>query len=193
MLPSWMVAALQGILPPMMLAIWISLVPIALCILVSFQRLYSHQAVESSVKRFYFIFLFIQVFLVTSLSTSITTVLEGLRSRAKSVPVVLAQNLLKASNYFFSYFIIQASSTISITLICGEKLLNLLLSNIQDCEAEMDKEQVLIHQALGHLCAGIYKPRMYRYAPLVNELCSMLKYRRFRPHLLSDFSPHFTV
>ncbi|KFY30556.1 hypothetical protein V493_01829 [Pseudogymnoascus sp. VKM F-4281 (FW-2241)] len=131
-LPSWMVPAIQGILPPVMLAIWISLVPIALRVLVNFQKLHSHQAEESSVQRFYFIFLFIQVFLVASLSSSITTVLGGLGSSAKSVPVVLAQNLPKASNYFFSYFILKASSTISITLICGEKLLNLLLSNIRD-------------------------------------------------------------
>jgi hypothetical protein len=116
----------------MMLAIWISLVPIALRVLVNFQKLHSHQAVESSVQRFYFIFLFIKVFLIASLSSSITTVLEGIGSSAKSVPVILAQNLPKASNYFFSYFIIQASSTISITLICGEKLLSLLLSNIRD-------------------------------------------------------------
>ena len=131
-LPSWMVPAIQGILPPIMLALWISLVPIALRVLVKFQKLHSHQAVESSVQRLYFIFLFIQVFLVASLSSSITTVFAGLGSSAKSVPVVLAQNLPKASNYFFSYFILKASSTISITLICGEKLLNLLLSNIRD-------------------------------------------------------------
>lgn len=131
-LPSWMVPAIQGILPPIMLAAWISLAPIALRVLVNFQKLHSHQAVESSVQRLYFIFLFIQVFLVASLSSSITTVRAGLGSSAKSVPIVLAQNLPKASNYFFSYFILKASSTISITLICGEKLLNLLLSNIRD-------------------------------------------------------------
>lgn len=115
-----------------MLAVWILLVPMALRVLVNFQKLHSHQAVESSVQRLYFTFLFIQVFLVASLSSSITTVLAGLRSSAKSVPLVLAQNLPKASNYFFSYFILKASSTISITLICGEKLLNLLLSYIRD-------------------------------------------------------------
>ncbi|OAF60523.1 hypothetical protein VC83_03515 [Pseudogymnoascus destructans] len=131
-LPSWMVPAIQGVLPPIMLAVWISLVPMAVRVLVNFQKLHSHQAVESSVQRLYFIFLFIQVFLVASLSSSITTVLAGLGSNAKSVPLVLAQNLPKASNYFFSYFILKASSTISITLICGEKLLNLLLSYIRD-------------------------------------------------------------
>jgi len=50
----------------------------------------------------------------------------------RSVPVVLAQNLPKASNYFFSYFIIQASSTVTITLLHGNELFNFVLSRILD-------------------------------------------------------------
>lgn len=109
--------------------------PMAIRILVNLQGLHSRQAAEKSVQIYYFIFLFVHVFLVVSLSASITTVISNLVDEGGSMPVVLAQNLPRASNYFFSYFILQTSSTITSTLLQGEEVLNMLLSYILDKSA----------------------------------------------------------
>lgn len=55
----------------------------------------------------YFAFLFVQVFLVITISSSVTTVIQELASNPTSVPALLAQNLPKSSNFFFSYLILQ--------------------------------------------------------------------------------------
>ncbi|KFY69535.1 hypothetical protein V496_00155 [Pseudogymnoascus sp. VKM F-4515 (FW-2607)] len=131
-LPSWLLATIQGVLPPLMLALWTAFIPMAIRLLVDLQGLHSRQDVEKSVQIYYFIFLFFHVFLVVSLSASITTVIANLLDEGVSMPVVLAQNLPRASNYFFSYFILQASSTITRTLLQGEEVLNMLLSYVLD-------------------------------------------------------------
>ena len=57
------------------------------------------------------------MFLTVSLSAGITTIAGQLRGTVESVPLILARNLLKASNYFFSYIIIYTFITISHTLL----------------------------------------------------------------------------
>lgn len=65
-------------------------------------------AIERAVQGMYFAFLFIQIFLVVSISSGITTVLDELLNNPVSAPAILAQNLPKASNFFFSYMLLQA-------------------------------------------------------------------------------------
>lgn len=60
----------------------------------------------------YFAFLFIQVFLIVSISSGLTSgitqVIHELVDSPFSAPGILAQNLPKASNFFFSYMLLQA-------------------------------------------------------------------------------------
>jgi hypothetical protein len=72
---------------------------------------------ELLVQNFYFAFVFVQLFLVVSISTGITTAIQGLINNPISVPQVLAENLPKAANYFYSYMILQALSISSGTLL----------------------------------------------------------------------------
>lgn len=65
-------------------------------------------AIERAVQGMYFAFLFIQVFLVVSISSGITVVIHDLINSPFSAPSILAQNLPKASNFFFSYMLLQA-------------------------------------------------------------------------------------
>lgn len=65
-------------------------------------------AIERAVQGMYFAFLFIQIFLVVSISSGITVVLNDLLNSPFSAPSILAQNLPKASNFFFSYMLLQA-------------------------------------------------------------------------------------
>ncbi|KAH0564904.1 hypothetical protein GP486_001703 [Trichoglossum hirsutum] len=109
-LPGWLLGIIQGVLPQLMLAILMALLPVILRLLAKQQGVHTGMAVELSVQNYYFAFLFVQVFLVVSLSSGITTVIQKISKDVTSAPGVLAQNLPKAGNYFFSYMLLQAFS-----------------------------------------------------------------------------------
>lgn len=108
--PNEVFSILQGVLPQVLLALLLILLPIILRFLAKIQGDYTGMAVELSVQKFYFAFLFVQVFLVISISSGITTIVSQITREPQSVPAILAQNLPKASNYFFSYLLLQALS-----------------------------------------------------------------------------------
>jgi hypothetical protein len=116
-MPDWLIAAIQGVLPQAIVSLITGTVPNLFRFLASMQGLHSRQVIEGRVQVYYFTFLFVQVFLIVSLSAGFTTLVGQLRGAVDSVPLVLAQNLPKASNYFFSYIMIYTFTTISHTLL----------------------------------------------------------------------------
>jgi hypothetical protein len=108
--PVNVIKVLQGILPAAVLAILLAIVPLILRLLARVQGNQTGMAAELSVQNYYFSFLFVQVFLVVSIASSVFQVLGNI-SDITSVPNTLAENLPKASNYFFSYMLLQALST----------------------------------------------------------------------------------
>ena len=115
--PAWIIAIIQGILPQLLLALLLLLLPMILRLLARNQGVQTGMAVELTCQDYYFAFLFVQVFLVVSISSGITTILKQLTGNPISVPSLLAQNLPKASNYFFSYMLLQALSVSSGALL----------------------------------------------------------------------------
>ncbi|KFZ19288.1 hypothetical protein V501_00727 [Pseudogymnoascus sp. VKM F-4519 (FW-2642)] len=103
-------AHVAGILPAIVLAILKVLPPVIFYHLTALQGNRTGSLRELSVQNYYFFFLFVQVFLVVSISNGAFATLARTGS-VTSVPTLMAQNLPKASNYFFSYMIIQALST----------------------------------------------------------------------------------
>ncbi len=108
--PTWVLSIVQGVLPPIFLAILLSLLPVILRFLARTQGDHTGMAVELSVQTFYFFFLFVQVFLIVSISSGITTVISDIAQGPQNLPSILASNLPKAANYFFSYMLLQALS-----------------------------------------------------------------------------------
>ena len=108
--PKEVFSIIQGVLPQAILALLLFLLPIILRYLAKIQGDYTGMAVELSVQKYYFAFLFVQVFLVISISSGITSVIVQITHHPQDVPAILAQNLPKASNYFFSYLFLQALS-----------------------------------------------------------------------------------
>ncbi|CAD6580331.1 MAG: hypothetical protein ASARMPREDX12_009526 [Alectoria sarmentosa] len=108
--PKEVFSIIQGVLPQAILALLLILLPIILRYLAKRQGDYTGMAVELSVQKYYFAFLFVQVFLVISISSGITTIITQITEKPQSVPSILATNLPKASNYFFSYLLLQALS-----------------------------------------------------------------------------------
>jgi len=115
--PAWIIAIIQGILPQVFLGILLLVLPMILRLLAKNQGVQTGMAVELTCQDYYFAFLFVQVFLVVSISSGFTTVLQQLTGNPTSVPSLLALNLPKASNYFFSYMLLQALSVSSGALL----------------------------------------------------------------------------
>jgi hypothetical protein len=115
-IPDWLLKALGGVLPALVLSILLALVPMILNYLAFMQGAQTGTEKERSVQNYYFAFLFVQVFLVVSISSGALLALTS-ATNITAIPETLATQLPKASNYFFSYMILQALSTSSGTLL----------------------------------------------------------------------------
>ncbi|KAK2807329.1 hypothetical protein FQN50_005484 [Emmonsiellopsis sp. PD_5] len=136
-LPDWFLSAIQGILPPLFLAILMAILPLILRFLSRNQGVHTGMAVELTVQNYYFAFLFVQIFLVVSISSSFTTIFDSLAD-VTSIPELLAQNIPKASNYFFSYMVLQAMSVSAGALVQIFGLISwFILAPILDSTARM--------------------------------------------------------
>ena len=116
-IPDQVISVIQGVLPPIILGIILSLVPIIFRILVKQQGVPTGAGQELGVQQWYFAFLFIQVFLVVTITGGLVAFITVLANNPASIVSTLAQNLPKASNYFFSYLIIQAVSNSASALL----------------------------------------------------------------------------
>lgn len=116
-LPNWFLAALQGILPSCLLATVMIALPQFLQFLIPRQGGRTRIVVELQTQDYYFWFLFIQIFGVVSASSSVAAVLNGMTRNFESTAALLAQNLPKAANYFFSYLLLQGLSVSAGTLL----------------------------------------------------------------------------
>ncbi len=105
--PTWLSGIIQGVLPQLMLVALNALLPLVLRIITSWQGLSMETTIELSLQKYYFVFLFTQNFLTMSLSSSITAIAQELLHGSKFALALLARNLPKASNYFFSYLTLQ--------------------------------------------------------------------------------------
>lgn len=136
-LPQWLLSAIQGILPPLFLSILMALLPLILRFLSRNQGVHTGMAIELTVQNYYFAFLFVQLFLVVSISSGFSTIFNSIKD-VTSVPALLAQNIPKSSNYFFSYMVLQAMSVSAGALVQIFSLLSwFVLAPIFDNTARM--------------------------------------------------------
>jgi hypothetical protein len=111
--PDWLVSILQGILPPVLVIILLALLPVILRFLTSFQGAPTGMSVELDVQGYYFAFLFVQLFLIITIASSIFNVFQEISQDPTQIAYILATNIPRAANYFFSYLILQALSVSS--------------------------------------------------------------------------------
>lgn len=123
-IPKRLLQAVSGVLPTIVLALLLVIVPKILTLLARLQGSQTATAQAGAVQNYYFAFLFVQVFLVVSLSSGAILALGSTAATVTSIPETLASQLPKAANYFFSYMILQALSVSSGTIL---QLLTLIL------------------------------------------------------------------
>ncbi|KAJ0169023.1 Uncharacterized protein CTA2_47 [Colletotrichum tanaceti] len=134
--------AVAGVLPAILLALLLLIVPLILEQLALFRGVKTGSQKAEFVQRFYFVFLFIQVFLVVSVASFFAASVDELWANLETLSNVgeilniLARNLPRASNYFFSYMLLQALSVSSGTLLqIGGLVTWYLLARILDTTA----------------------------------------------------------
>jgi len=135
-LPQAVQGIIEGILPPVLLTVILIVVPIIFRLLIKQQGVPTGNAKEQGVQTWFFAFLFIQVFLVVTISTGIISFFQNAAEDPGSVVRTLADNLPKASNYFFSYLTVQAlSNSASALLQVGSLLSWFILAPLFDSTA----------------------------------------------------------
>jgi hypothetical protein len=121
-LPQSFLGLLQGVLPPTLVAILTKGFVVILNYLIQKQGISSRSHIDLKIQDYYFCFLFAQVTLVVLLSAGLTTIANEIAHGA-SLAATLAKNLLKASNYFLSYVLLQALSISAYSLLRLDRLI----------------------------------------------------------------------
>ncbi|KAK7423455.1 hypothetical protein QQZ08_009024 [Neonectria magnoliae] len=134
--------AIAGVLPAIVLGLLLFLIPHILDFLAGVKGAKTGSQKVEFVQIFYFAFLFIQVFLIVSIASffaaSLDVLIDNIQKlqTAQDVLNLLAENLPKAANYFFSYMILQAMSTSSGTLLqIGALIMWYVIARILDSTA----------------------------------------------------------
>ena len=105
-IPSSILGVVTGLLPTLILAICVILVPIICRLLAKLGGEPTLSAVELKTQTWYFAFQVIQVFLITTFTSGAAAVTTQVVNNPTSAPRLLAENLPKASNFYLSYFIL---------------------------------------------------------------------------------------
>ncbi|KAH7189553.1 uncharacterized protein B0J16DRAFT_371388 [Fusarium flagelliforme] len=137
-----MAKSIAGVLPAVVLALLLFLVPVILGFFAEFKGVKTGSQKTEFVQRYYFVFLFIQVFLIVSIASFFAASIDALVENFKGLKTfedvldLLAKNLPTAANYFFSYMILQALSTSSATLLqIGALVMWYVIAKILDSTA----------------------------------------------------------
>jgi hypothetical protein len=105
-LPDPVLAAIEGLLPSLLLSTLVSYVPVIFRYVAYLGGEVTKAEIELKTQEWYFGFQVIQVFLVTTFASAATAVIPDLINDPKQAPELLAKKLPKASNFYLSYFII---------------------------------------------------------------------------------------
>ncbi|ODV93242.1 hypothetical protein PACTADRAFT_18741 [Pachysolen tannophilus NRRL Y-2460] len=106
-LPDYAKGLISGILPTLALTLLTEIVLIIFRFLSWWKGKFTGAELELNLQIWLFIFLFIHLFLVVTISSGFTVIFQNLINNPVSIPTLLATNLPKASNFFFSYFVVR--------------------------------------------------------------------------------------
>ena len=137
-LPPWFRSFLQGVLPIVLLALLTFLLPLILRALARLQGIKSGMLIELAVQKYYFFFIFVQLFLIVTLGSSAVQLVKEFTSveGIANIPNILSVTIPTASNYFFSYMLLQALSVSAGALLqVGPLVIWFILAPILDSTA----------------------------------------------------------
>ncbi|KAI7864935.1 hypothetical protein BDF14DRAFT_1744586 [Spinellus fusiger] len=111
------VGIIQGILPAVALAVLVALVPIIFAFFSKMEGIPRQSFVELSVLHKFFFFQFVDVVLVSTIAGGIFNVLGDLTKNPSSIISLLAEKLPRASTFFITYVMLQATNAAAQNLL----------------------------------------------------------------------------
>ncbi|KDQ31952.1 hypothetical protein PLEOSDRAFT_1074367 [Pleurotus ostreatus PC15] len=106
-LPKPVYGIIAGILPPVLLAVLMMLLPIVLRIFARAEGIPTRSGIELSLMTRFFIFQVIHSFLIITISSGLISAVQDLANNPTSIPTILAQKLPQASIFFLTYIVLQ--------------------------------------------------------------------------------------
>ncbi|KAL7422246.1 phosphate metabolism protein 7 [Cryptotrichosporon argae] len=103
--------AITGILPPVLLALLMQLLPAVLRQLAAFEGKPSKTEVELDLMTRYFVFLVVHTFLIVTLSSGLVAAVQDIADNPSSVATILASQLPTASTFFITLVLTQFTGT----------------------------------------------------------------------------------
>lgn len=127
-IPRIIMGVVTGLLPSVMLAILMSLVPVIMRLCAKLSGEPSFSRIELFTQNSYFAFQVIQVFLITTVTSSASAVADQISQNPTAVTSILANSLPKSTNFYISYFIVQGLTIASgvISQVVGFVIFNIL-------------------------------------------------------------------
>jgi hypothetical protein len=116
-IPTVILGVVTGLLPAVMLAVLMSLVPVVCRLMAKLAGYVTYSQIELKTQNWYFAFQVVQVFLVATLSSGIVSAIQDILDDPGSVLELLSTSLPKASNFYVSYFILLGLSSAAGTLL----------------------------------------------------------------------------
>jgi hypothetical protein len=127
-LPAPILGLISGLLPPILMNVLLSLVPIIMRLCARLSGEISASNVELFTQKAYFTFMLIQLFLVRTLGDTASTLLVRIAQDPGSVLPTLSKGIPTSSNFYISYFMVQGFTIAAgvVTQIAGLVIFRLL-------------------------------------------------------------------
>jgi hypothetical protein len=116
-LPDFLKGLVTGLLPTVVLAVVLSLVPVVMRALSKLSGAPTKSAVELQAQSYFFGFLVFDGFIVLTLSSGALAAIQGIIDQPMSAASLLAKSLPKASNFYINYFVLQGLATVAGILV----------------------------------------------------------------------------
>ncbi|CAH01550.1 Phm7p [Kluyveromyces lactis] len=126
-MPDVLMGVITGLLPTILLALLMSLVPVFIKKVAMMTGALTRQEIELYCHAWYYAFQVVQVFIVVTLASSASSTVTDIIDEPDSAMTLLAQNLPKASNFYIAYFLLQGLTVPSGALL---QVVALILSKV---------------------------------------------------------------
>jgi len=106
--PTWLIAIVQGVLPPILLAGLMALLPVLLIMMATYEGHVRQSNITLSVMSKYFFFLVVNVLLISTLTGGILQAIDDLKIKGftfDSIIQLVSEKLPLASTFFITYVI----------------------------------------------------------------------------------------
>jgi hypothetical protein len=133
-LPSAVIPLVEGIIPPLMLAGLMALLPVILTTMATYEGHVRHSAITHSLMAKYFLFLVVNVLLISTLTSGVIDTYNTLQKngfKLDDIITLIAENLPSSSSFFINYVLLRGFTGPALELLqIAPLLLNFFFTNV---------------------------------------------------------------